>query len=115
MDHTPILGLPLIHSGQAQKEITHNEALLLLDVLINPVVQAIDARYPPEDAELGQLFIIAANPAEEFANHQHELALKLEHGWRFIAPRKWLEITVDADGSKYCWNGEYWLPVARTT
>ncbi|PCJ29601.1 MAG: hypothetical protein COA94_00970 [Rickettsiales bacterium] len=73
MNYTPRLNLPLIHSGQAQKEITHNEALSMLDVLINP-------------------------------------AQKIGQGWRFVTPSKWLEVTLDRDGSKHRFNGEYWAP-----
>ena len=32
-DVTPHLGLPLLAAGQAQKHVTHNEALTLLDAL----------------------------------------------------------------------------------
>ena len=31
MSDTPLIGLPLIEASQAQKHVTHNEALLLLD------------------------------------------------------------------------------------
>jgi len=113
MNYTPRLNLPLIHSGQAQKEITHNEALVLLDILLNSVVQEIGIEVPPNTIEAGLLFVIGINPEGEFANHQNEIALKLEHSWRFVAPRKWLEVTLDSDGSKYCWNGEYWASSGR--
>ena len=33
-DTTPHLGLPLIAASQAQKHVTHNEALGLLDTLV---------------------------------------------------------------------------------
>ena len=42
MTYTNRLKLPLLYSGQAQKEVTHNEALNLLDVLVNPVAQEIN-------------------------------------------------------------------------
>ena len=35
---TPRFGLPLLAPGQAAKELTHNEALSLLDLLVQPVV-----------------------------------------------------------------------------
>ena len=35
---TARLTLPFLQSGQAQKELTHNEALTLLDIAVQPVV-----------------------------------------------------------------------------
>ncbi|PCJ23196.1 MAG: hypothetical protein COA94_08480 [Rickettsiales bacterium] len=109
MNHTPRLNLPLIHSGQAQKEITHNEALSMLDVLINPVVQDIGIIHPP-DAQEGQIFIVGTEAQEEFKEHQNKLAQRIGQGWRFVTPSKWLEATLDSDGSKHRFNGEYWAP-----
>lgn len=37
---TPRYKLPLLAIGQAQKELFHNEALILLDFLIHPIVSA---------------------------------------------------------------------------
>jgi hypothetical protein len=38
MSQTARLGLPYIVSGQAQKEVTHNEGLNKLDAFVTPVV-----------------------------------------------------------------------------
>ena len=38
---TSRLGLPTLAAAQAQKEMTHNEALTLLDVAVQPVVAAV--------------------------------------------------------------------------
>lgn len=58
MTYTNRLKLPLLYSGQAQKEITHNEALNLLDVLVNPVAQEVNINAPPETLKLEKLYII---------------------------------------------------------
>ena len=36
---TPRWSLPLLAAGQAQKEMTHNEALSLLDLVVHPCVR----------------------------------------------------------------------------
>jgi len=36
---TPRLALPLLAVAQAQKEVTHNEALALLDLLVQPAAK----------------------------------------------------------------------------
>nr|WP_253308596.1 DUF2793 domain-containing protein [Rickettsia endosymbiont of Ceutorhynchus assimilis] len=104
--YTNRLKLPLIHSGQAQKEITHNEALNMLDILVNPVVQEVNINSPPNLPKAGQLYIIGQNPTGEFAEYANKIAQRLENSWRFITPLKWLEITLDKDGSKYRFDGK---------
>ncbi|MEY4464161.1 MAG: hypothetical protein RLZZ81_1132 [Pseudomonadota bacterium] len=99
MTYTNRLKLPLLHSGQAQKENTHNEALNLLDVLVNPVAQEININSPPETLKLGKLYIIGLEPIGEFKDHKNKIAQRLENSWRFIKPHKWLEITYSKDGT----------------
>jgi hypothetical protein len=112
MSHTHKLKLPFMHSSQAQKEITHNEALNLLDVLVQTVVQNIEQNEPPKAAELGELYIIGSTPKGEFSGHEHEIAQKQEQGWRFIPPFKWMSAILDADGSSYTFNGKIWQPAS---
>ncbi|WP_341789745.1 DUF2793 domain-containing protein [Rickettsia endosymbiont of Polydrusus tereticollis] len=90
MTYTNRLKLPLIHSGQAQKEITHNEALNMLDVLVNSVIHEVYITSPPDSPRSGQLYIIGQNATEEFANHPNKIAQRLDNSWRFITPHKWL-------------------------
>lgn len=109
MNNTLIHSLPLIHSGQAQKEITHNEALLLLDVLINPVAVDVWVSSPPKQAKEGELYVIAEKAENKFEKHQNEIALKLKNSWRFLKPRKWIQVTHDKDGSIYRFDGKSWV------
>lgn len=114
MNHTPRLNLPLLYSGQSMKEITHNEALLILDALVDPLVQAIGVNNPEdikEEIQEGGLYIIGKKPEKEFADHPNEIAQKISkslNGWRFLKPSLWMEVTHSQDGSKYCFNGNKW-------
>ena len=49
-DDTDILGLPLILPAQAQKHVTHNEALVALDVIVQLSVINRDQTVPPAAA-----------------------------------------------------------------
>jgi len=108
MTYTNRLKLPLLYSGQAQKEITHNEALNLLDVLVNPVAQEININSPPTDLKTGKLYVIGLEPTGEFKDHKNKIAQRLENSWRFIKPHKWLEVTYSKDGIKYRFTGSNW-------
>lgn len=108
MAYTNRLKLPLLYSGQAQKEITHNEALNLLDILVNPIAQEININSPPDNPKSGHLYIIGLEPTREFKDHKNKIAQRLESSWRFIKPHKWLEVIDNKDGTKYRFNGKGW-------
>ena len=46
-DQSPVHALPLIQPAQAQKHITHNEALLVLDALVQLGVESFEDAAPP--------------------------------------------------------------------
>ena len=54
-DGTDRLRLPLLTAGQAQKEVTHNEALLLLDLLVHASVQSAGLTSPPRNTTIGAM------------------------------------------------------------
>ncbi|WP_062012310.1 DUF2793 domain-containing protein [Aureimonas sp. AU4] len=58
MDETPRLNLPFLLAQQAQKHLTHNEALRLLDVLVQTAVRSMRVAAEPETTEEGDLFIL---------------------------------------------------------
>ena len=47
MTDTPRLALPAIEAAQAQKHVTHNEALALLDCLVQLTVESRTLAAPP--------------------------------------------------------------------
>lgn len=52
-DSSAILALPYLQPSQAQKHVTHNEALRLLDVLVQLSVAGFGAETPPAAPEAG--------------------------------------------------------------
>ena len=58
MDTTVRLGLPLLMSGQAQKDVTHNEALLAIDQLLALAVGSRSVMAPPASPEPGDSYIV---------------------------------------------------------
>ncbi|WP_420140894.1 DUF2793 domain-containing protein [Sphingomonas sp.] len=84
---TPRLMLPLLAAGQAQKEVTHNEALTLLDMLVQPVVEASGIDVPPVAPQPGQIWIVGGAASGAWAGHADHLAGWSGGGWRFVTPQ----------------------------
>lgn len=59
-DETTILSLPLILPAQAQKHVTHNEALVQLDLIVQLAVINRTLTAPPALPALGDRHIVAA-------------------------------------------------------
>ena len=97
MNATARFALPLLHSGQAQKELFHNEALTLADALLQPCVEAAAADVPPAAPEPGQCWIIGESPVGAWAGEAGSLAVWSSGGWRFVPPREGMAVWVTAD------------------
>jgi hypothetical protein len=86
MSATSRLALPLLAAGQAQKHVTHNEALGQLDALVHLAVAdaaAVDA--PPGAAE-GTRVLVAASPVGAFTGQAFKVAERCDGAWRFHVP-----------------------------
>ncbi|MCP3735050.1 DUF2793 domain-containing protein [Sphingomonas sp. RP10(2022)] len=78
--------MPLLAPGQAGKELTHNEALALLDMLVQPAVEAVGTDVPPTAPVAGRCWIVGSAPTGAWAGHAGALAGWTDGGWRFVAP-----------------------------
>lgn len=87
MPQTDRLALPLLAAGQAQKEITHNEALTLMDLTIALTVEGDDLSVPPGSPAPGACWIVAAGGSGAWAGRDGQIAGWTQAGWRFLAPR----------------------------
>ncbi len=94
---TPRLSLPLLQPGQAQKEIYHNEALALLDLAVQPVVEATGRDQPPVAPQPGQAWIVGMAPAGAWAGQEGAIAGWTGGGWRFLAPLEGMQAWSRAD------------------
>ncbi len=100
--------LPLLQAGQAQKELTHNEALTLIDMLIHAQVESMTLGSPPSGAAVGQCWVVAPGASGAWAGHDSALAGLTLGGWRFASPRKGVHVLCAADGQGYTHDGTVW-------
>jgi hypothetical protein len=102
------LRLPLIQPGQAQKELYHNEALLLVDGLLHAAVEGDPAAVPPVAPDTGQCWIVAAAPTGAWSGHAGALAIRTDGGWRFASPVPGMLVWNKAAGHWLHFSGNGW-------
>lgn len=117
MTDTSNLGLPCIEAGQAQKHVTHNEALRLLDTLVQLAVLDRDLNAPPGSPGEGQRWLVKASPSPTgaWAGHGNQIAAWQDGGWQFSAPKSgWVAYVVD-EGALLFWDGDSWEALQLAT
>lgn len=87
MDETTRWSLPLLASGQAQKEITHNEAIVAIDRMLHLAVASRSVSVPPSHSETGDIYIIGAAPSGAWEASAGQLACFEGAGWAIWPPR----------------------------
>ena len=85
-DTSPRLDLPYLQPSQAQKHVTHNEALQRLDAVVQTSVAAFDAETPPTAPDAGELHALGPAPTGAWAGQAGQLALWDGVAWQFHAP-----------------------------
>lgn len=111
---TDRLQLPLLVTAQAQKEMTHNEALAMLDALVQPVVVSVAPTAVPVAPTAGQAWIVGAGAAGAWTGHDGAIAIFGSGGWRFCAAREGMSVWSVADGLVFRRVGSGWVGGAVT-
>lgn len=103
------LALPLLAAGQAQKEIGHNEALALLDMVVQAGVVSVGAETVPADPAIGACWVVGAAPGGAWAGHAHAIAGWTAGGWRFATPREGFRVWSEADAQMARYEDGAWI------
>src|SRR5712691_7743929 len=114
MTDTPNLVLPLIEAAQAQKHVTHNEALGVLDALVQLSVISRALTAPPSTPAEGDRYIVKATGTGAFAGKNNQIAHFSGGGWLFHPPHTgWLAYVAD-ETLLVAWNGSAWVSVVTS-
>ena len=108
MDNSANLRLPYIMAAQAQKHVTHNEAIRTLDALVQISVLDKNLTAPPVSPGDGDRYIPASGATGEWANKDEQIAAFQDNAWMFYLPREgWLAYVADED-QIYVHDGSNW-------
>jgi hypothetical protein len=111
-DTTPNLQLPYIMAAQAQKHVTHNEAVRALDALVQIAVLDRDLAAPPGAPADGDRYIVAAGPSGAWSGQAGRIAAWQDGAWAIYAPRVgWLAWVAD-ENALVTYDGAAWAPAS---
>ena len=108
MTSTPNLVLPYIAAAQAQKHVTHNEAIRALDAIVQLAVLDRDLAAPPGSPAEGARYIVAASATGLWAGHTGHIAAFQDNAWQFFTPGEgWIAWVAD-EATAIVWTGSAW-------
>lgn len=105
---TDRLGLPLLAAGQAQKEVTHNEALIAIDALLHGAVETHGLDTPPGSPAIGQCWIVGSSPDGDWTGKAGAVAAWTSGGWRFVVPHAGMTLWDRTNGYFMRHDGSAW-------
>lgn len=111
MTSTSRLTLPLMDAAQAQKHVTHNNALILLDAITHLSVGS-RANAPSNASVEGARYLVSLTPTGAFAGHGDQIACLQDGAWLFLAPRAGWRVYVQDVFSLQVYDGSGWREIA---
>jgi hypothetical protein len=112
-DTTTNLLLPYILAAQAQKHVTHNEALRILDGLVQLSVLDRDLTAPPGSPADGDRYIVASGATGDWAGWDGDVALFTDGAWLRLPPRAGWLVWVQDEACAVVRISAVWTPLDR--
>ena len=107
-DITTHLLLPYILASQAQKHVTHNEALRLLDAMVQLSVLDRTRTTPPASPVDGDRHIVASGATGLWVGWDLNVAFWVDGVWLRLVPRPGWLAWIAAEQAFVVWNGSAW-------
>jgi hypothetical protein len=115
MSETTHLGLPFLAAAQAQKHVTHNEALLRLDALLHLSVLTRGLSEPPAVPEEGVRYLIGEAAAGAWLGHEREIAACQDGAWSFFSPKPGWRLWIEDEAVLLVYADALWMPLVEQT
>ncbi|HEX4301557.1 MAG TPA: DUF2793 domain-containing protein [Rhizomicrobium sp.] len=112
MTTTPRTALPLLAAAQAQKHVTHNDALLQLDALLFARFLDRDLSAPPSSPADGDTYLVKATASGAWTGQSNKIAYVSDGAWRFAAPFTGLAAYVVDESKLIVFTGSAWVDYA---
>ncbi len=109
---SPTLALPYLQPAQAQKHVTHNEALRVLDAVTQLSVLNAELSAPPLLPEEGDRYIVASDATDAWAGQDYNVAIRVDNTWQFFVPNTGWRADVAGTGASLRFDGAAWVAPA---
>jgi hypothetical protein len=108
-DRTANLNLPYIMPNQAQKHVTHNEAIRTLDALVQLAVRGRSRTAPPASPSDGERYIVAPGSGGTWLGWDGSVACFVDGAWARLVPQAGWQSWVQDEGRMLVWSGTAWI------
>jgi hypothetical protein len=113
-DATTHLLLPYILAAQAQKHVTHNEALRILDGLVQLSVLDRDLTAPPGSPTDGDRYIVGSGASGDWMGWDLNVALWTDGAWLRLPPRTGWRAWIEDENVLLVYDGSSWIGTTPT-
>lgn len=108
MTNTANLQLPYLAAGQAQKHVTLNESLRILDAMVHLTLQSRALSTPPVSPVEGARYLLPAGSTGAWSGHAGKIALWQDGAWAFITPAIGWTAWLVEESALLAFNGTAW-------
>lgn len=109
MPKTAQLMLPLVMPAQAQKHVTVNQALAILDAVTQLQVQSALTTVPPRSPVEGAAYLVPQSASEEWKGKAPAVAVYSNSGWVFLTPRAGWRAWDQEQAAWWIFDGSGWV------
>lgn len=109
MSTTTNLKLPYLIAAQAQKHVTHNEALRALDAIVHLSVLDRDLAAPPASPADADRYLVAPGATGAWSGMSGSIAAFQDGAWTFHTPRVGWICFISDETIALVWNGSAWI------
>ena len=109
---TPRFGLTTVPTNTTNPSVPVNDALLVLDAMIDTATQSKTLTAPPATVagDRGKVWIPAATATGAWAGKEKQLAICTgADAWQFVSPPTGKRVYNIADTTSYLYNGSAWV------
>lgn len=107
MSETPRFNLPLLAAAQAQKHVTHNEALVRIDRLMHLDLLSRSTMAPASLTE-GDAYLVPGGAGGLWSGADGQIAFFDAGGWSFVAPRAGMTAFIQDEAAFLVHDGTGW-------
>ncbi|MEM8750431.1 MAG: DUF2793 domain-containing protein [Pseudomonadota bacterium] len=111
MEKTELLQLPYIMEAQAQKHVTHNEAIRMLDALLHLSAVSRSALSPPAEPAPGTRYLIPNGALGDWESRGDQIAVFQDGAWEYFQPGSGWKLWLEDEATPLVFDGTVWAPL----